>query len=88
MAEMIGGVYGIPVDELKKAGFSDKDIEYIRELALLYKSKISGPGIVSAVHEAASVIAIAHGAFEAGIACGVARGKKLKGVAKKFGFVQ
>jgi hypothetical protein len=77
---------GISIDELKKDRLSNKDIEFILETSALYKETISAPGMVTVTHEPASVISIANTAFQAGIACGIARGKKLTRVTKKFGF--
>jgi hypothetical protein len=77
---------GVSVDELKRVGFSNSDIEYMLEISSLYLAKISEPGKVTTTHKPASVLTIAHNAFQAGLACGLAKGKKLTRAEKKFGF--
>jgi hypothetical protein len=82
----MGTIGGIPVEEMKTAGLSHEDIEFIREKTTLYHAKISEPGRVSTTHDPASVIVIARQAFEAGMALGIAKSKRLTNVPKKLGF--
>lgn len=76
----------VNVEELKKAGMSDADVEFIREAALMFKQKISEPGVVASSHEPESVIGIAYSSFQHGIALGIAKAKRLTKVRKTIGF--
>jgi hypothetical protein len=76
----------VPVEELKEAGLTNADIEYVREKTLVYETKISGPGMITATHGPDSVKAMCTTAFEAGVVMGLIKARGLVKLEKKIGF--
>jgi hypothetical protein len=82
-------ISGVPIDVVKKAGFSDADIEYILEQTEKYRQRwrVETPmiqGIPDSFKE--EIVQIGAHSFQTGLALGIAKARNLPNAAKKFGF--
>jgi len=82
-------ISGVPIDEVKKAGFSDADIDYILEQTEKYREKWRAEvpavrGVPENLKQ--QVLQIATHSFQAGLVVGIAKARNLRNAAKRFGF--
>jgi hypothetical protein len=82
-------ISGVPIDQVKKVGFSDADIDYILEQTEKYRQKwrAETPMIRGTPHHLVEQIAeIATNSFQTGLVVGISKARNLVNAAKKFGF--
>lgn len=81
-------ISGIPIDILKKLGFSDADLEYILEEAEKYSQRWRVHRSLQHVPEGLrqEIIPLVTSSFQTGMALGIAKARNIPNVAKKFGF--
>ena len=83
-------ISGIPIDTLKKMGFSDTDLEYILEQTEKYRTKwtlhtqAEYQGVPD--HLQQQIVQIATSSFQIGMAIGIGKARNIRNAAKKFGF--
>jgi len=79
----------IPVDTLKRAGFSDVDVEYILDQTEKYHERwnvyaATFQGVPESLRR--EIVQIATNSFRAGMAAGIGKARNIPNAAKKFGF--
>ena len=83
-------ITGIPVDEFKKVGYSNADIEFMLESSAYYRKKWSAQTsqstVLQTLHE--PIVDIACNALETGLAVAIAKCRNLTKAPKGFGFVK
>jgi hypothetical protein len=82
-------ICGLSIDSIKKAGYSDADVEHILDAAEKYRRRwerdVSEHSALEGVNT--EVVDIACNSFQTSLLVGIAKARNITKATKKFGFV-